>query len=304
MTGRRLRQTEPKTCVVTGASSGIGRAIALELANRGVRVVLVCRNPQLAERVAAEIGALPSAIPPVIFQADLCSLASVYSLADAIAQSEMRIDALVNNAGVLLKKRNATEDGFEATFMVNYLAPFALTLELLPVLKASGSARIVNVASDVVRQFPSIDWSDLQAERRYGMVRAYRQSKLALVLFTFELARRLAGALTVNCVHPGNVETNMTVHGPLIDLLRPLLPSTTAEVAGRNCADLAISPAFEGVTGQYFEHGKSRSAGSRSRDAAAARRLWDISEQLIRDGRQKAKRARAEGVFAVAGSAE
>jgi NAD(P)-dependent dehydrogenase (short-subunit alcohol dehydrogenase family) len=280
--------TKTKTCVVTGASSGIGRAVALELARRGARVVLVCRNETLAERVAAEITAIPGAVSPSLFLADLSSLDAVYALARTLEARIMRIDALVNNAGVLLEQRRETIDGLEETFAVNYLAPYALTRALLPVLHASGAARIVNVASDVVRQFPSIDFDDLQLTKRYGMIRAYKQSKLALVLFTNELARRLAQTpLTVNSVHPGNVETKMTVHGPLIDLIRPLLPRTSADAAGHACADLAMSPALARVTGAYFEHGVRRDSGKRSRDPAAALRLWKISEQLTQAARER-----------------
>jgi NAD(P)-dependent dehydrogenase (short-subunit alcohol dehydrogenase family) len=235
------------------------------------------------------MSAIAGAIPPSIFLADLSSLDAVYALARTLEVRLMRIDVLVNNAGVLLKERRETRDGLEETFAVHYLAPYALTRALLPVLHASGAARIVNVASDVVRQFPTIDFEDLQLTKRYGMIRAYKQSKLALVLFTNELARRLARTpLTVNSVHPGNVETKMTVRGPLIDLIRPLLPRTTAEAAGRACADLAVSPALAGVTGAYFEKGVRRDSGRRSHDSAAALRLWEISEQLTRAARERA----------------
>lgn len=281
--------SKTKTCVVTGASSGIGRATALELARRGTRVILVCRNPALAERASNEIQTIPGALTPSIFLADLSSLDSVYALARSLEAQIMRIDVLINNAGVLNKTRRVTADALEQTFAVNYLAPFALTVALLPVLRASGAARIVNIASDVVRQFPSIDFDDLQLTRRYGMIRAYKQSKLALVMFTRELARRLKDTpLTVHSVHPGNVETHMTVHGPIIDLLRVLLPSTSAEAAGRACADLALSHAFAHFNGDYFEHGVRRDSGKRSRDAAAARRLWEISERLTQPARERA----------------
>lgn len=282
------RIVQQRTCVITGASSGIGRTTALSLAAQGARVILVCRNARLAENVAAEIAELPQAPAPRILLTDLRSLASVYETARTIERTEPRIDALINNAGVLLRSRSVTEDGYETTFAVNYLAPFALTLGLLPKLRESGGARIVNVASDVVRQFARIDFEDPQATRRYGMVRAYKQSKLALVLFTFELARRLRGTgVTANCLHPGNVETNMTVRGLLIDLIRPFLPRTTADQAGRDCSDLALSPSYAGVTGGYFERGVACSSGRRSTDEATARRLWILSEQLIAQVRER-----------------
>jgi retinol dehydrogenase-13 len=166
-------------------------------------------------------------------------------------------------------------------FAVNYLSHFILTRLLTDKLVASRPSRVVNVASDAIRQRASIDFDDLQSKRRFGSIRAYKQSKLALVLFTTELARRLAGStVVVNAVHPGDVRTNMTARGFFIDLIRPLLPSISAEAAARGCADLALSPDHAHTSGAYFEGGRSVDPGPAARDEAAAKKLWDLSDAL------------------------
>jgi NAD(P)-dependent dehydrogenase (short-subunit alcohol dehydrogenase family) len=243
--------------------------------------LLVCRDPQRAESVVNEIAALGNAPEPRVFLADFRSQASVGALARVFLRSELPLHALINNAGVLRKTHELTEDGIETTFAVNYLSHFMLTQLLLPRLRAAASARIVNVASDAARQFARIDFDDLQGVRSYSMLRAYKQSKLAQVMFTFEMARRLAStSIAVNCLHPGNVETAMTVHGPIIDRIRAFLPSTSAEAAGRACADLALAPRLQGVSGQYFERGSAKNSGRRSRDRQVSLRLWELSVGL------------------------
>jgi retinol dehydrogenase-14 len=272
-----------KIAMVTGANDGIGRATALGLARLGARVVMVCRDPQRGctaqEQIKVESG--NDAIELML--ADLSSQAAIRQLAADYTRSHARLHVLVNNAGVNVKQRTVTADGIELNFAVNYLAPFLLTRLLVDVLKVSAPSRIINVAS-AAEQMGRIDFDDLMSVRKYSALRAYCQSKLATVLFTYELADRLESShVTVNCLHPGVIRTKITQGmsgwGTVIALLgRPF--AAPPERGAETTLYLASSPAVQGISGKYFEKKREKKSSPRSYDTAARRRLWQVSEQL------------------------
>jgi NAD(P)-dependent dehydrogenase (short-subunit alcohol dehydrogenase family) len=272
-------------CVVTGATSGIGLATAVGLARAGRTVVLCGRNPTRLEAAVAKVQAESSA-PHRTVVCDMASLADVRRAAAELASLE-RIDVLVNNAGVLKHERSVTVDGYEETFAVNHLAPFLLTTLLLDKLAASAPARVVNVSS-VVHRGARIRWDELQSTRRYTGLRAYAQSKLANLLFTRELARRMEGrGVTANALHPGGVRTELPADEKglfafAFRLAGPLLRSP--ERGARTSIWLATSPEVAGVTGRYFVDCKERRPGRAALDDEAARRLWAVSEELVAPG--------------------
>ena len=270
-----------KVCVVTGATSGIGKAAATALARMGAQIVLVGRDQGRTEATAAEIGA-NAAVPPKAEIADLASMEQVHALAGRLGSLE-RIDVVVNNAGLVLGERRVTEDGFEHVFAVNHLAPFLLTNLLLPRLTGSAPARVVTVTSDA-HSAAKLDLDDPNLEHSWDSWRSYANSKLANILFTRELASRLDGTgVTANCAHPGVVRTGFGREGkPLLRLgttiARPFFLSP--ERGAYTIVYLASSPDVAGETGGYYVKRQRREPSAAARDDAAARRLWDISEKL------------------------
>jgi retinol dehydrogenase-12 len=270
-----------KVCVVTGATSGIGKAAAAALAGLGATVVLVGRDRGRAGVAAAEIGSA-SASPPRAEVADLASLEQVRGLAERLAGLE-RIDVLINNAGLVLGERRITPDGFEHVFALNHLAPFLLTNLLMPKLAASAPARVVTVTSDA-HSAARLDLSDPNLERGWDSWRSYANSKLANILFTRELARRSDGAgVTANCAHPGVVRTGFGRESrPLlrlgITIARPFMASP--ERGADTIVYLASSPDVAGQTGGYYVKRQRREPSAAARDDAAAGKLWEISEKL------------------------
>jgi NAD(P)-dependent dehydrogenase (short-subunit alcohol dehydrogenase family) len=270
-----------RICVVTGANRGIGRATAEGLAHLGASLILVCRRREDGEAVSREIAA--SGWPaPVVVGADLSSQASIRQAASEIQARYPRLHVLVNNAGVISRRREVTVDGLEMQFAVNHLGYFLLTNLLLSQLRAGAPSRIVNVSSGV-HSHATLDFADLQSERGYEPKEVYSRTKLANILFTYELSRRLGAAgVTVNCLTPGVVATRMlgdymgAPPGSGVDSTFGATPEEGAETS----VYLAASPEVEGVTGKYFV-GKRPAASSReSHDEAAARRLWEVSERL------------------------
>jgi retinol dehydrogenase-12 len=270
-----------KVCVVTGATSGIGKAAATALARLGARVVLVGRDRGRAEQAAAEIGPV-STSPPTVEIADLASMNQVRALAGRLAALE-RIDVLINNAGLVLGERRLTPDGFEHVFAVNHLAPFLLTNLLLPRLTASAPARVITVTSDA-HSAARLDLDDPNLEHGWNSWRSYANSKLANILFTRELARRVHGTgVTANCAHPGVVRTGFGRDGrPLlrlgVTLARPFFLSP--ERGADTVVYLASSPEVAEQTGGYYVKRERREPSAAARDDAAARKLWEISEKL------------------------
>jgi len=273
-----------RTVLITGGTSGIGRATAIGLAGMGARVGITGRDIARTRAAAADIAAASGnpAVDP--FPADMSSQAEVRRLASAVLAAYPRLDVLVNNVGGFWATRRVTADGLEHTFAVNHLAPFLLTDLLLGRLKASAPARIVTVSS-AAQGMGKINFDDLQGERRYSGQQAYNQSKLANVLFTYELARRLDGTgVTATAVHPGVVRTGFAAEDPppmwkiFLPLVRLFLK--TPEKGAATSIYLASAAEVEGVTGKYFADSKPKTSSPASYDTAAAARLWQVSADL------------------------
>jgi NAD(P)-dependent dehydrogenase (short-subunit alcohol dehydrogenase family) len=271
-----------RTVLITGGTGGIGKATAAGLAALGARVAITGRDPRRAEEAAADIRAAGD--PEVdVFVADMSSQAEVRRLASEVLDGIPRLDVLVNNVGGFWNSRRVTVDGLEHTFALNHLAPFLLTHLLLGRLKENAPARVVTVSSDAQR-LGRIDFDDLQGERSWSGQRAYNQSKLANVLFTYELARRLRGTgITATTLHPGVVRSGFGAEDPgriqrLITPFMRLLKSP--EEGALTSIHLASAPELDGVTGQFFANRRPRRSSKRSYDEAAAARLWDVSCEL------------------------
>ena len=272
-----------RVCLVTGATSGHVRAVAMGLARLGAEVVLLGRNAERCRSVQDEIAELAGGKAPAVLLCDLASRREIDRAADEYLDSGRPLHVLVNNAGLVSLARRESADGVELTFAVNYLAMFQLTLRLLPRLLESAPARIVNVSSDTHR-IARLDLDDLELRSRYGMMRAYGRSKLAIVLFTRELARRLAGTgVTCNAVDPGPVASGIGSDNPGLayrivgPMIRALFPSP--ERAARLAIELAASDAFAAKSGGYWRFGKLRNP-STGRDPSLPARLWERSEAL------------------------
>jgi NAD(P)-dependent dehydrogenase (short-subunit alcohol dehydrogenase family) len=271
-----------KTVVITGATSGIGEAAALALAGRGARIVFTARD---AAKAAAMLGRLTRANPDAAHDfvlGELSTLAGMKAAGAALAAKAPRIDVLANNAGAIFDHRQVTADGLEMTFAVNHMAYFVITAALRPNLDAAG-ARIVSTASGA-HHAGRLDFDDLQSARSYSAMRAYGTSKLLNILWTRELARRLAGtAITANCFHPGGVNTGFgsNTQGLLktaFGLLGPLL--LTPEKGADTLVWLACAPEVEGKTGGYYAKRRLTQPSAAARDDAAAARLWAESEKI------------------------
>lgn len=273
-----------KTCLVTGATSGIGEEIALGLAREGARVALVGRSRERGEASVLRIRRESGSSDVELLLADLASQAEIRSLAERVLDRFASLHVLVNNAGVANLRRETTPDGLEATFAVNHLAYFQLTLLLLERLRASAPARVVNVASDA-HKFGRLDFDDLQSERRYRSMNVYGRSKTANILFTRELARRLEGSgVTVNCLHPGAVATRLGQQNGVFArvLTRALSVFFRTPAQGADTAVwLASSPALGDTTGGYFYSRREREPAAHARDPAAAARLFEESARLV-----------------------
>jgi NAD(P)-dependent dehydrogenase (short-subunit alcohol dehydrogenase family) len=274
-----------KICMVTGANSGIGKATALALAQMGATVVMVCRDRARGEQAQSEITTKSRNNAVDLLLADLSSQQSIRQFVEHFQHHYPHLHVLINNAGAAFSERRETVDGLEMMFAVNYLAPFLLTNLLLDVLKASTPARIVNVSS-AAQESDSIDLDDLQAEQHFSAMRAFRQSKLAIVLFTYELARSLQGTgVTANCLDPGFVATNIGQRGaslPVRLLIKLIWSFGTSPAKGAQTSIyLASSPEVEGVTGQYFARCMPRRSATSSYEESLQRQLWEQSAKLV-----------------------
>ncbi len=273
-----------KICLVTGSTSGIGKVTARELANKGATVVLVSRNRAKGEATQAEIKQTTGNENVDLLVADLSLLQEVRCLAVEFQQKYSHLHILVNNAGGVYSPRKVTSEGLEATLALNYLAPFLLTELLVDTLKASAPARIINVSS--MAHSRNIAFDNLQGEKSYAAMRNYGQAKLALILFTYELARRLEGTgVTVNALHPGLVASNFNsgtkgmTH--FIGEVVYFFAGISVKQGAQTTLYLATSPQVEGVTGKYFANNQEKKSARSSYDQALGQRLWKVSEQLV-----------------------
>ena len=284
-----------KICMITGSNTGIGKETALGLAKLGASIVMVCRNREKGEAAAAEIVKRANNPAVSLMVADLSSQAAIRQLARDYAAgwgsalggpspgARPRLDVLINNAGVILPQRRLTADGIETQFAVNHLAPFLLTNLMLDALKAAAPSRVVVVASQVESR-GTIDFDDLQGAKSYAPLTAYFQSKLANVLFTYELARRLAGTgVTANCLHPGVIATNLLsdyMAKPRAIGFLSKLSYPGPDKGAKTSIRLASDPDLAATTGKYFKETAMAPTSKASSDLEIARRLWTVSEAL------------------------
>lgn len=284
-----MRSTRPpladltgRVCVVTGASRGIGRATAEQLGALGATLVLISRRAEDSEAVVEAVAGNSRAPRPEVVAADLSVQSAVRAAAATIRERHRQIHVLINNAGVIVRQREVTLDGLERQFAVNHLAYFLLTRLLLDRLEAGAPSRIVNVTSGA-HQGGTLDLNDLQSERRYDPVRVYGRTKLANILFTYELARRLEGTgVTANCVHPGVIATKLLsdyMNLPVVGALARTFGGSPDKAAAA-IVNLAASAEVERVTGTYFDGRRVTRSSPPSYDEALARRLWEASERL------------------------
>lgn len=271
---------EDRVFLVTGANSGIGKATALGLARLGGTVVMACRSATRGEAARQDIIRESGNSRVSLEIVDLASEASTRAFAEDFRRKYPRLDVLINNAGVYSSHRDVTPDGLERQFEVNYLSGFLLTHLLLDLLKKSSPSRIVNVSSSA-HEGGTIRFDDLQGEHRYRGFRAYGQSKLAQVLFTRELARRLEGTgVTVNACHPGVIRTNLGMGGTSVVVRFVRMFFKGPEKGAETPIYLAVSPEVDGITSKYFVNKRVREPSRAARDTVVARRLFDVSAEL------------------------
>jgi len=273
-------------CLVTGATDGVGKTTALELARRGFRVVMAARNDRKAEALKQEIAATAGTTDVDYLVADLTSLRQVRLLGEAFRARHPVLDVLVNNAGVFLPRRTETEDGYETMCQVNYLSHFLLTQLLLDRLESATQGRIINLSSSV-HSIGKFDVQNLQSEKHFSVLGTYAASKLFMLMFTEELAKRLAGTrVTANAVHPGVVRTPMALHAPGVFRVLSYLSlpfSISPEKGAQTSVYLATSPEVGGVSGRYFTGSKETPSNNAFDTEQNRALLWDLSLEAIQE---------------------
>ena len=275
-----MADLKDKTFIVTGANTGIGKETALGLAKLGATVVMACRDDERGEAAQREIKQKSGNDRVELMICDFSSQNSIRQFAKEFEQQHRRLDVLVNNAGVVLRERSMTEDGLESTFAINHLGYFLLTSLLLELLKKSAPSRIVSVSS-AAHKYGKLDVNAWPTGRDYRAFGAYANSKLANVLFTYELARRLEGTrVTANCLHPGGVGTNLFRGLPKFLQALIKLVTISPERGARTSIYLASSAEVEGVTGKYFARRRQQKSSEATHNEDAARKLWEVSEEL------------------------
>ncbi len=278
--------SDQKICLITGATAGIGEVAAMALGKKGYRVGIVGRDPVKCEATASKIKQ-EAATPLVdVFVADLSKQADVRRLADEVKVKYPHLDVLLNNAGAIISTKQESADGIERTWALNHLAYFLLTDLLLDLLKSTPGARVVSVSSEAHRFLKGVDFDDIEGKKSYSSWKAYSQSKLANILFTRELARKLkesGSGVTANCLHPGFVKTNFTAgKGFSTWAFRQLanVLAIPADKGAQTSIYLASSPEVAGITGEYFAKSRVNKPTAAARDDAAAQRLWTLSEAM------------------------
>ena len=267
-----MRDAVEATILVTGATEGLGKRVASALAGQGATLLLHGRKRERLQATMEEVSEQTGSEKLRYYLADFSSLDAVHKLAERILSDEHRLEVLINNAGIIVQERKESEDGYELTFAVNYLSHYLLTRLLLPLLEHSAPSRIVNVAS--AGQSP-VDFSNLMLEQGYDAMKAYSQSKLAQVMFTFELAERLADTeVSVNALHPASLMETKMVEETFGYTM------STVEEGAEATVHLAASSELEGVTGRYFDGKREARADGQAYDEEARQTLWELSEQL------------------------
>ena len=272
-----------KTCMITGANAGIGKETAKKIAALGAHVLMVCRNPEKGEKARKEIIKITNNQNVDLLICNLSSLKNVRRFSEDFLKTYSNLHVLINNAGVFRMKREVSEDGYELTFAVNYLAHYYLTLNLLPLLKTSSPSRIINVSSNIHKYF-KIKLKDLLLKRRYNGQQAYSNSKTAMVLFTNKLVRELEGTgVSVFSVNPGHVKTQLTTEGlpKWFRFLSNLIPNRrTPSLGAESSVFASASPSLEGLTGLYLTDCKESKTAKVTKDIQIQDFLWKISNEL------------------------
>ena len=272
-----------KVCLVTGATDGIGKVSARVLAELGAKVIIVGRNPEKSAIVLAELRSISGNENIDLLMADLAVMQEVRDLAEQVISRYDRIDVLLNNAGGYFTKHKITSDGLEMTFALNHMSYFLLTNKLMELLKYSAPARIVNVSSDA-HYGVDIEFENLNGEQEYKAWKAYQKSKLANVLFTYELLKKVPGNITVNCLHPGFVATNFGHNnggffGPVLKIAQRI-SAINPEEGAKTSIFLCSAPEVKGVSGKYFYKCQPKTSSRESRNMDTGKRLWQISSDI------------------------
>ena len=272
-----------KVCLVTGATDGIGKVSARVLAELGAKVIIVGRNPEKSAIVLAELRSISGNENIDLLMADLAVMQEVRDLAEQVISRYDRLDVLLNNAGGYFTKHEITSDGLEMTFALNHMSYFLLTNKLMELLKYSAPARIVNVSSDA-HYGVDIEFENLNGEQEYKAWKAYQKSKLANVLFTYELLKKVPGNITVNCLHPGFVATNFGHNnggffGPVLKIAQRI-SAIDPEEGAKTSIFLCSAPEVKGVSGKYFYKCQPKTSSRESRNMDTGKRLWQISSDI------------------------
>ncbi|HIN25849.1 MAG TPA: SDR family oxidoreductase [Candidatus Marinimicrobia bacterium] len=272
-----------KVCLVTGATDGIGKVSARVLAEKGAKVIIVGRNPEKSATVLAELKSSSGNENIDLLMADLAVMQEVRDLAEQVISHYDRLDVLLNNAGGYFAKHELTSDGLERTFALNHMSYFLLTNKLMELLKSSAPARIVNVSSDA-HYGVDMDFENLNGEQEYKAWKAYQKSKLANVLFTYELLKKVPADITVNCLHPGFVATNFGHNiggffGPVVKIAQRI-SAIDPEEGAKTSIFLCSAPEVKGVSGKYFYKCQPKTSSRESRNMDTGKRLWQISSDI------------------------
>ncbi|XP_061193157.1 retinol dehydrogenase 12-like [Saccostrea echinata] len=273
-----------KTVIITGCNTGIGKETAIDLAGRGARVIMACRDKSRGEKALSDVIERTESKQVVLKILDLASLESIRKFANDFNKSEPRLDILLNNAGIMMCPYMKTADGFEIQLGTNHLGHFLLTNLLLDKIKKSAPARIINVSSLAHTFADKINFDDINSEKSYSRMQAYAQSKLANILFSRELSRRLKGTgVTVNSLHPGSIVTELGRYIPGYSFLWPLLTLTckTPREGAQTNIYCAVDESLNNVTGKYFSDCAVKGESKAAQDDEAARRLWEVSAQMV-----------------------
>ncbi len=272
-----------KVCLVTGATDGIGKVSARVLAEKGAKVIIVGRNPEKSATVLAELKSSSGNENIDLLMADLAVMQEVRDLAEQVISHYDRLDILLNNAGGYFAKHELTSDGLERTFALNHMSYFLLTNKLMELLKSSAPARIVNVSSDAHYGI-DMEFENLNGEQEYKAWKAYQKSKLANVLFTYELLKKVPADITVNCLHPGFVATNFGHNiggffGPVLKIAQRI-SAIDPEEGAKTSIFLCSAPEVKGVSGKYFYKCQPKTSSRESRNMDTGKRLWQISSDI------------------------